>query len=57
MYYLKDIDNDKVKFLNELKKDLEEWEKKVGIDKLDDWTKKQLIKIARKSEEILKDSD
>ncbi|WP_406535905.1 MarR family winged helix-turn-helix transcriptional regulator [Methanobrevibacter sp.] len=39
-----------------LKKDLKEWEKKVGIDKLDENTKIQLIKIARKSEEILKDN-
>lgn len=41
-----------------LEKDLEEWEEMVGIDKLDDKTKDQLRKIARKSEEILKkDSD
>ena len=38
-----------------LKNDLEEWEKNVGIDKLDDETKDQLRKIARKSEEILKE--
>ena len=38
-----------------LKKDLEEWEKSVGIDKLDDKTKNQLREIARKSEEILND--
>ena len=38
-----------------LKKDLKEWEKKVGIDKLDEKTKNQIRKIARKSEEILKD--
>lgn len=38
-----------------LKKDLEEWEKKVGIDKLDDETKNHLKKIARKSEEILEE--
>ena len=36
-----------------LKKDLDEWEESVGIDKLDEKTKDQLIKIARKSEEIL----
>ena len=41
-----------------LKKDLEEWEKNVGIDRLDERTKNQLREIARKSEEILKeDSD
>ena len=38
-----------------LKKDLKEWEELVGIDKLDDETKNRLIKIARKSEEILKE--
>lgn len=38
-----------------LKKDLEEWEELVGIDKLDDETKNELIKIARKSEDILKE--
>ena len=38
-----------------LKKDLESWEKSVGIDKLDDETKNQLRKIARKSEEILEE--
>ena len=38
-----------------LKNDLDEWEKTVGIDKLDDETKNQLRKIARKSEEILKE--
>ncbi len=36
-----------------LNNDLKEWEEKVGIDKLDDNAKKQLIQIARKSEEIL----
>ena len=36
-------------------KDLEEWEKSVGIDKLDDETKDKLRKIARKSEEILEE--
>ena len=36
-----------------LKKDLNEWEEMVGIDKLDDKTKDQIRKIARKSEEIL----
>ena len=40
-----------------LKKDLDEWEKCVGIDKLDEKTKNRLRKIARKSEKILKDSD
>lgn len=40
-----------------LKKDMEEWEKSVGIDKLDDNTKTQLRQIARKSEEILKERD
>ena len=39
-----------------LAKDLEEWEKTVGIDKLDEKTKNQLRKIARKSEEILNDN-
>ncbi len=38
-----------------LKEDLENWEKTVGIDKLDDDTKDQLRKIARKSEEILEE--
>lgn len=33
--------------------DLENWEKTVGIDQLDESTKNQLRKIARKSEEIL----
>lgn len=36
-------------------KDLEEWEKNVGIDQLDDDTKDQLRRIARKSEEILEE--
>lgn len=36
-----------------LKKELDEWEKSVGIDRLDEKTKSQLIQIARKSEEIL----
>lgn len=36
-----------------LKKDLNEWEEMVGIDKLDDKTKDQIRKIARKSEELL----
>ncbi len=36
-----------------LKQDFDEWERNVGIDKLDDNTKNQLKKIARKSEEIL----
>lgn len=40
-----------------LKKDMEEWEKSVGIDKLDDNAKSQLKQIARKSEEILKERD
>ena len=38
-----------------LKKDLNEWEEFVGIDKLDDTTKNQLKEIARKSEEILEE--
>lgn len=38
-----------------LKNDLEEWEALVGINSLDDETKNQLRKIARKSEEILKE--
>lgn len=38
-----------------LKNDLEEWENNVGIDELDEKTKDQLRKIARKSEEILKE--
>jgi DNA-binding MarR family transcriptional regulator len=38
-----------------LKKDFEEWENAVGIDKLDENTKNKLRKIARKSEEILKE--
>lgn len=39
----------------QLKKDLENWEETVGIDRLDDKTKSQLREIARKSEEILKE--
>lgn len=38
-----------------LKKDLDEWESLVGIDQLDENTKDKLRKIARKSEEILKE--
>lgn len=38
-----------------LKNEFEEWERMVGIDELDDKTKDQLIMIARKSEEILKE--
>lgn len=38
-----------------LKKDLKEWEELIGIDKLDENTKDQLRKIARKSEEILEE--
>ena len=38
-----------------LKKDFEEWENAVGIDKLEENTKNKLRKIARKSEEILKE--
>ncbi|WP_407424817.1 MarR family winged helix-turn-helix transcriptional regulator [Methanobrevibacter sp.] len=38
-----------------LKKDLEEWEENVGIDRLDERTKSQLREIARKSEEILEE--
>ena len=38
-----------------LKKDLNEWEEFVGIDKLDDTTKNQLKEIARKSEKILEE--
>lgn len=40
-----------------LKKDLNDWEKLVGIDKLDEKAKYQLRQIARRSEEILEDSD
>ena len=36
--------------------DFDEWERSVGIDKIDGETKRQLIKIARKSEEILEDN-
>ena len=36
-----------------LEDDLKKWEKQVGIDKLDNNTKDQLRKIARKTEEIL----
>ena len=39
-----------------LTNDFEEWERKVGIDQLDDKTKDQLRVIARKSEEILKEN-
>lgn len=35
--------------------DLENWERMVGIDKLDERTKNQLRQIARKSEEIIKE--
>ena len=38
-----------------LENDLENWEKIVGIDRLDEKTKNQLRQIARKSEEILKE--
>lgn len=38
-----------------LKKDLNEWEEHVGINELDEKSKRQLIEIARKSEEILKE--
>ena len=38
-----------------LKKDLDEWEEHVGINELDEKSKRQLIEIARKSEEILKE--
>jgi DNA-binding MarR family transcriptional regulator len=38
-----------------LKNDLEDWEKMVGIDELDDETKDHLRKIARRSEEILEE--
>ena len=44
---------EKLAFL--LIEDLNEWEKSVGIDKLDENTKNQLRKIARRSEEILKE--
>ena len=40
----------------ELTNDFEEWERSVGIDKLDEETKNQLRQIARKSEEILNDN-
>ena len=39
-----------------LTNDFEEWERNVGIDKLDEKTKDQLRVIARKSEEILKEN-
>ncbi|WP_405283217.1 MarR family winged helix-turn-helix transcriptional regulator [Methanobrevibacter sp.] len=38
-----------------LKKELDEWEEKVGIDKLDENAKNQLRQIARKSEEIIEE--
>ncbi len=38
-----------------LENDLENWEKSVGIDRLDEKTKNQLRQIARKSEEILEE--
>ena len=38
-----------------IKKDLNEWEELVGIDRLDEDAKSQLRKIARKSEEILEE--
>ena len=37
-------------------KDFEEWERNVGIDKLDEKTKNQLRQIARKSEKLLNDN-
>lgn len=38
-----------------LKKELDEWEEKVGIDKMDENAKNQLRQIARKSEEIIEE--
>ena len=38
-----------------LKKELDEWEEQVGIDKLDETAKNQLREIARKSEEIIEE--
>lgn len=38
-----------------LKKELDEWEEIVGIDKLDENAKNQLRQIARKSEEIIEE--
>jgi DNA-binding MarR family transcriptional regulator len=38
-------------------RDFDEWERSVGINEIDERTKRQLINIARKSEEILEDSD
>lgn len=38
-----------------LSNDLREWEEKVGIDKLDEETKDKLKKIARNSEELIKE--
>ena len=38
-----------------LKKDMDEWEKSVGIDRLDEMTINQLIEIAKKSEELLEE--
>lgn len=38
-----------------LKKEMDEWEEQVGIDKLDETAKNQLRQIARKSEEILEE--
>ncbi len=38
-----------------LRKEMNEWEELVGIDKLDDETKNKLRRIARKSEDILSD--
>ena len=38
-----------------LKKELKDWEELVGIDKLDEKTKDQLRKIARRSEEIVEE--
>lgn len=38
-----------------LKKELDEWEEIVGIDKLDENSKNQLRQIARKSEEIIEE--
>ena len=38
-----------------LKKDMDEWEKSVGIDRLNEMTINQLIEIAKKSEELLEE--
>ena len=50
---LRKLEDKKLSIL--LKKELDEWEEIVGIDKLDENAKNQLRQIARKSEEIIEE--